>query len=330
MGGGDGSRMNVAVFLPGQSRELVTALGNADLPCNFVACSSEEEVLEHIRTATVLVSLPVSASTLSAGSELKWIQSLSQGIEGWLEAAPINLPITRMTGVYERLMAEYVLAHLLTDSQKLPELADMQAHRSWELVNQGGSLASLYTRSLAGITMGVAGIGHVGTAVARLAKAFGMNVRGLRRSSDRPPSADGAADAYFDRSHMREFLAGLDVLVLCLPATPETDGMFGQLEFAALPRGATVMNIGRGQAIDEAALIAALQEGQVGRAVIDTFRHEPLPKDSPMWEAPNMTITPHMAGAVYTNDLALVVAANVRSFVNGQIPEPVVDRHLRY
>lgn len=323
-------RIKAVVLLPGQSSELVRQLDRDELDCELVSCASETEVMEKIRTATILVSTPVSASTISAGAELRWIQSLAAGIEGWLNSVPPTIPITRMTGVYERYMAEYVFAHLLFDSQKLEELAHAQAHRTWERMNQYGPLAAKYTRSLAGLTLGVAGLGHVGTAVARLAKAFGMHVIGLRRSSNRPSSGGEVADSYFGRSELDEFLAGLDVLVLTLPATPETNGMFGIREFRLLPRGATVMNIGRGQAIDEVGLLTALREGQVGRAVIDTFRQEPLPMDSPMWDAPNITVTPHMAGAVYAHELARVVALNIRSFLRGQIPDPIVDRSLGY
>lgn len=318
------------MYLPGQSVELVRQLEGYELDCDLLSCTSEHEVLEKIRTATILVSTPVSASTLAAGGELKWIQSLAAGIEGWLSSAPASIPITRMTGVYERYMAEYVFAHLLFDSQKLSELAEGQAHRTWELVNQGGPLATHYTRSLAGLTLGVAGLGHVGTAVAKLAKAFGMHVRGLRRSSNHPMKGGEVADSYFDRSELDGFLVGLDVLVLTLPATPETDGMFGFREFTQLAPGATVVNVGRGQAIDETGLLQALRDGRVGRAVIDTFRQEPLATDSPMWDAPNITITPHMAGAVYPHELARVIAPNIQSFQRGHIPKPIVDRSVGY
>jgi phosphoglycerate dehydrogenase-like enzyme len=314
--------IDVAVFLPGQSLELVGSLGRERLLCNLLACSTEKDVRERMATATVLVSTPVAASTLEPARKLEWIQSLSAGVEGWLNSAPTNIPITRMTGVYERYMAEYVFAHLLYDSQKLAQLADGQARRSWEPVN---------TRSLSGLKLGVAGLGHVGSEVARLGKAFGLHVRGLGRTSGDPPKrGEGAVEAYFDRSGLYEFLSGLDVLVLTLPATPETDRMFGHREFMTLPRGATVVNVGRGQAIDEVALVEALRSGQVGRAVIDTFLHEPLPKDSPIWDAPNMTITPHMAGAVYPDELAQVIAPNIRAFLGGQIPEPTVNRAAGY
>jgi phosphoglycerate dehydrogenase-like enzyme len=106
--------------------------------------------------------------------------------------------------------------------------------------------------------------------------------------------------------------------------------MFGLREFTHLAPGATVVNVGRGQAIDETGLLQALREGRVGRAVIDTFRQEPLAPDSPMWDAPNITITPHMAGAVYPHELARVIAPNIRSFQGGQIPEPIVDRRVGY
>jgi phosphoglycerate dehydrogenase-like enzyme len=226
-----------------------------------------------------------------------------------------------MTGVYERYMAEYVFAHLLSDSQKLAELSQAQSHRTWPQVT---------TRSLHGRAIGVAGIGFVGREVARIAKTFGMTVKCLGR---RDRAADGLRTAcvgYSDRSRLHEFLTGLDVLVLTLPATPETDRMFGAKEFRILPRGAVVINVARGQLVDEDGLLGVLRDGHLSRAIIDTFRNEPLPPDSPLWDAPNITVTPHMAGAVYPEELGPVVARNLRSYLSGRIPEPTVDRRIGY
>jgi glyoxylate/hydroxypyruvate reductase A len=308
------------VHLPGLTGDLVRELSGDNLAVDLVAAEDEGQVAQRIGSAGIVIATPLPKQVMSGGTNLKWIQSLSAGVESWLQAElPSTLPITRMVGVYEKYMAEWVFAHLLSDTQKLSDLARAQSRREWLPLN---------TSSLAGLTLGIAGLGHIGSAVARLGKAFGMRVWGLRRTS--ATLTEIVADRSFDRAGLYDFLRGLDVLVLVLPATAETDRMFGLREFTTLPRGATFMNMGRGQPVDEDALLQVLRDGHLRRAVIDTFRSEPLPKDSPLWNAPNLTLTPHMAGAVYPRELADVVARNVRSFLSGTIPPPTVERERGY
>lgn len=316
------TRPVVLVHLPELTMELVRELDGYHLPGDVVAAVDEDQVAAQIGSASILVSTPLPNRVLVRGTNLRWIQSLSAGVESWLDTdLAASLPITRMVGVYERYMAEYVFGHLLYDTQKLSDLARAQARREWPAVT---------TRSLSGLTLGVAGLGHIGTAVARLGKAFGMRVWGLRRTSAARSDLEAVADRHFDRAGLDHFLRGLDVLVLVLPATDETDRMFGLRELTTLLKGAVFINIGRGKPVDEDALLRVLQDGHLSRAVIDTFRTEPLPQDSPLWSAPNLTITPHMAGAVYPKELAGVVARNVRTFLSGQIPAPTVDRVSGY
>jgi phosphoglycerate dehydrogenase-like enzyme len=308
------------VHLPGLTADLVRELSGDNLAVDLIAAEDEGQVAQRIGSAGIMIATPLPKEVMSGGANLKWIQSLSAGVESWLQAElPATLPITRMVGVYEKYMAEWVFAHLLSDTQKLSDLARAQSRREWLPLN---------TSSLAGLTLGIAGLGHIGSAVARLGKAFGMRVWGLRRNPATLP--ENVADRSFDRAGLYEFLGGLDVLVLVLPATAETDRMFGLREFTALPPGATFMNMGRGQPVDEDALLQVLRDGHLRRAVIDTFRTEPLPKESPLWNAPNLTMTPHMAGAVYPSELADVVARNVRTFLSGTIPPPTVERERGY
>jgi phosphoglycerate dehydrogenase-like enzyme len=156
-----------------------------------------------------------------------------------------------------------------------------------------------------------------------------MNVRGLCRE----PSAR-APDALFPRIYASdrrdEFLAGLDVLVLALPLTPHTRCFLDERALAALPASAVVINVSRGGLVDEPALVRALAAGRIRGAVLDTFAEEPLPRDSPLWTLPNVTISPHNAGAVHAAEVGAICARNLERFSRGELPEPLVDLSRGY
>ena len=160
--------------------------------------------------------------------------------------------------------------------------------------------------------MAIVGLGAIGGEVARIAPAFGMRVIGLRRN----PRGDEPCETW-PVSRLHELLPTVDDLVLTAPLNDDTRGLIGATELALLRPGAHVINVGRGQVLDEAALIAALQSGQVGGAALDVFEVEPLPTESPLWEMDNVIVTPHSSG---NTDLAVervieIFADNLRRFV---------------
>ena len=311
----------VVVYLPGQSEALAAALQGYKLKVELIPCDTEEDAVRECRNADILVSLPINRAAYDGAHNLRWIQSLSAGVEGWIRSAPAHIPITRMAGVYERYMAEYVFAYLLYGSQSLRRIHEQQARHEWAPFN---------TRSVSGLWMGIAGAGLVGQAIAKLARSFGMNVAFLGRTSKRASEVSALSERFFILPELAQFLRDLDVLVITLPATPDSNRIFGLNEFLTLPKGATVINVGRGIPVDEQGLFKALNDGHLGAAIIDTFRHEPLEPTDVLWTAPNLTITPHMAGAVYAPELAAVVVKNTQTFLAGRIPEPVVDREAGY
>jgi phosphoglycerate dehydrogenase-like enzyme len=223
-----------------------------------------------------------------------------------------------MTGVYERYMAEYVMAHILARTQALGRLAEAQRAREW---------LPFDTISLKGKALGVAGVGHVGSAVARKAAAFEMTTRGFRRGAGAAPSGFGSV---FGPDERLDFFAGLDFLVLALPLTAATRGFLDEEALDALPSTAVVVNIGRGGLADERALTGALVSGRIAGAVLDTFALEPLPAESPLWSLPNVTVTPHMAGAVHPGEVGAICLANLFEFASGRLPGPVVDTEQGY
>ncbi|MCE9621756.1 MAG: D-2-hydroxyacid dehydrogenase [Actinomycetia bacterium] len=173
-----------------------------------------------------------------------------------------------------------------------------------------------------GRTMGIIGLGSIGAEVARLAQHFGMRVIGMRRK----PRGDEPCETWStDRLH--ELLPMVDTLVLTAPNTPETSGMIGATELALLPAGAHVVNVGRGQVIDETALVAALSSGRIGGAALDVFVVEPLPAESPLWDLPNVIITPHSAGTTKLSNAraAAIFADNLGRFARGEALRNEVD-----
>jgi phosphoglycerate dehydrogenase-like enzyme len=177
---------------------------------------------------------------------------------------------------------------------------------------------------LRGKRVGVAGLGHVGTAVARACAALDMSVVGLRR---RARTRDTLQDVehVFSIADKARFLEKLDYLVLAMPLTPASVRFLDSEALRILPSHTVVVNISRGGIVDEPALVDALKSGEIGGAVLDTLEVEPLPKGSVLWTLPNVTVTPHMAGAVYATEVAEVCARNLKLFASGHVPQPVVD-----
>ncbi|MGO8958716.1 MAG: D-2-hydroxyacid dehydrogenase [Streptosporangiaceae bacterium] len=318
------ARQTGVVYEPVQAAQICTELEARGIDARLVACQSESSLGAALGAADFLVATPFPPALFSAAPRARWMQSLSAGVEAWLASpGPPPWPITRMTGLYEHYMAEYVLAHLLYRGQRLGMLAAAQSRRDWM---PRDDWMKIRTCSLRGQQLGVAGLGHVGMEVARLGQAVGMRVRGLRRgqSPGQVPTSPGVVQV-FGPADISRFLTGLDVLVLSLPSTKETEHLIGSPELALLSSKALVVNIARGSVIDEGALCDALVSGRLGGAILDTFEQEPLPESSPLWDLPNVTITPHMAGEASAAEVAEVCAPNIESFLRGEIPGVVVD-----
>lgn len=255
---------------------------------------------------------------------LRWIQWVWAGVDRLTLDGPFREALisgrwrlTRAVGMFGPGMAEYVLAQCLAHAWKLPAALQAQRERVWRR----------YEPALVrGRRLGVAGLGSTGIEVARLAQAVGMEVSGLTRS--RRPAAP--VRQVYPVTAMGEFLARLDYLVVTLPLTAETRGLFGAEALAAMKPGSVLINIGRGPVVDQAALIAALGEGRPGYAVLDVLSEEPPPADSPLWSLPNVIITPHIAGLSRPEDMVPLFLDNLDRLRAGQALRGEVDPRLGY
>ncbi|NDJ59522.1 MAG: D-2-hydroxyacid dehydrogenase, partial [Chloroflexi bacterium] len=220
--------------------------------------------------------------------QLKWIQTSSAGIGQFVKRhryiERTSWIFTTASGVHARPLAEFALMAMLMFAKDYRYLRESQEKQSWQRYS---------ARELSQSTVGIIGLGKIGREVARLAHAFEMTVIGTRRHPER-----GAPDyiaKLYSMADLDAVLSQTDFLVIATPHTDETDNLISARELALLPKGAVVINIGRGQVIDQAALVAALQSGHLGGAALDVFAVEPLPPGDPLWAMPNVIVSPHSA-----------------------------------
>lgn len=220
---------------------------------------------------------------------LRWVQASSAGIGQFIRRSGYDkrLPkaiFTTGSGVHVRPLADFCLMSMLVFAKGLNRIMDNQRRKHWE--RYAGS-------ELGGRTLGIIGAGKIGAEVARLAQAMDMTVLGVKRTVAGIDPASLHLDELYAPDQLHEVLRRSEYLVLITPHTDETEHMIGATELALLPKGAVLINIGRGALIDEPALIAALQSGALGGAALDVFDTEPLPQESPLWELPNVLVSPH-------------------------------------
>lgn len=265
------------------------------------------------------LSTPELKRTIEANPRLRWVQTMAAGGGGQVAAAQLTaeqlerVAFTTSAGVHGAPLAEFALLGVLAGAKTLPRLQAQQRAHEWTGRWEMGQLSEQ--------TVLVAGLGGIGSAVVERLAAFGARVIATSRTSTTVPGVDRVI-------HPDEIVAvagEIDALVTTLPGTAATEGMFGAAFFAALAPGATVVNVGRGTVIDENALLAALNSGQVGYAALDVFAEEPLNPSSPLWDHPHVLVSPHTAALTSAEDrlIAELFARNATRFVDGL---PLINR----
>ncbi|MCI2394231.1 glyoxylate/hydroxypyruvate reductase A [Aliiroseovarius sediminis] len=247
----------------------------------------------------------------------KAVLGLWAGVEKVVGNPSLTQPYTRMVddGLTEG-MTEWVTGHVLRHHLGM----DTYIHRTQPIWN---CPAPPLARDR---TVGVLGLGALGATAAQALRALNFNVVGWSRT---PKQIDGV-ESFSGEAGLQTVLGCADILVLLLPATAQTKNLLNAVRFAQMPKGAVIINPGRGPLIDDVALLAALDAGQIGHATLDVFRVEPLPDDHPYWAHPNVTVTPHIASDTRPATAARVIAENIR---RGEADEPflhLVDRAVGY
>ncbi|MGH3462156.1 MAG: D-2-hydroxyacid dehydrogenase [Kribbellaceae bacterium] len=253
---------------------------------------------------------------------LEWIHVTASGVDTLLFDAlrRSDVVVTNAHGVFDRPIAEYVLGAVLAHAKDSRRSLDLQREHRW---------LHRETRSIACQTALVVGTGAIGRAIARLLTAAGLEVRGagrVARTGD-PDLGDVIASA-----DLASYAGWADHLVLAAPLTDATRGLVGAEVLAAMKPDAQLVNVARGPMVDESALVEALHAGRIGAATLDVFETEPLPADSPLWDAPGLTVTAHMSGDVvgWRDTLARQFADNAQRWLAGEPLQNVVDKDLGY
>ena len=249
---------------------------------------------------------------LERAPRLRWVQATSSGIGTLLEQVGLAGSAVRVTtaaGIHAQPLAEFVLMAALYFTKEMPRLARWKAERHWE---------RFCGHELAGCRMVLVGLGRVGTRIAELSAAMGVEVIGHRRSAreDLPPGVRRVVDL----AGLDEALPGADMLVIAAPETPETRRLVDRRRLELLPPRAVLINVGRGSVVDEEALADMLQIGRLRGAALDVFEEEPLPPDSPLWTLPNVIVSPHSASTVLqeNNRLVDLFIENLHRYLDGR------------
>ena len=282
-----------------------------------VFCGSET-----IADADIIVGQPAAQTDFT---KLRLLQSTNAGVEKLISAGiPENVTITNVTGAFGEVIAEYVIAGILALCRGLFRYRDNQRKRVWQDARQ--------EMLLCGKNALILGCGDIGSAVAKRLHAFGMRITGIRRE----PRKTEHFDHVFGADKLNALLPDADVIICCLPHTPQTERMLSADRFSRMKQGAIVVNVGRGSLIDEAALVTALKSGQLFGAVLDVFEKEPLPEFSPLWDMENVLITPHISGPSFGHFpeveriIAEICAENISRFLGGKPLLNRIDKDMGY
>jgi len=299
-----------------------THVGDEHIPT-----TDTDELAEHWPQVEVLYTSTVVPS-LEQAPRLRWIQCHWAGVEQFLKhRIAARVRITTVSGIAAVTIAEYVFGGLLALTHHMPRLLHHQDRKQWP----SGRWDKFVPAELRGATIGIIGYGSLGREVARLARAFGMRTLALKRNPERRADdgwnlkttgdPDGSqANHIYGPEALHTMLSLCDHVVVTVPLTPNTLHLIGTTEFEAMKIGTIFVNVARGKIVDETALIAALQSGHLGGAVLDVFENEPLDSNSPLWQLKNVIISPHVSGITARYDeLALrVFADNLRRYTAGQ------------
>jgi phosphoglycerate dehydrogenase-like enzyme len=332
--------VSTVALQPQQRAAIAAAVPGVELSDR--QCRTPEEVGELVGSGCdVLLTFRLPADVGSRARGLRWIQLLSAGADHAL-GGPLkdsSIPLTTASGIHATPIAEYTIASMLAYSHRLHLAIRAQVRRQW--MRSGAFMASV--DEIRGRTLGIIGYGSIGRETARLAAAFGMTVLALKRNpADRADPGwcpAGLGDPagkiparFFGPDEREAILRESDYVSVTLPRTDHTHKFIGEREFAAMKPGAYLVNIGRGEVIDESAMAAALKSGRIGGAGLDVFEHEPLEESSPLWDMENVILTPHISGANrgYMDKACELFAENLKRFAANRPLLNLVDPKLGY
>lgn len=304
------------------SEQQVLSISEVDENVNVIQCTSDEAI-NHIEDADILISWGDLNFTelLPKAKRLKWVHALSAGVETYLvpELTQSEIILTNSRGIHGIPMAEHVLAMMLSFTRGISVARRQQKEKIWQPMH----LEELYEKSIA-----IIGLGSVGREIAKRAKCIGMKVLAAKRTV----TTELFVDKLYTTDQLPHLLSIADFIVVTLPLTPQTKGLFTLETFQQMKKSAYFINVARGAIVNEADLVTALQAKVIRGAGLDVFEEEPLPEDSPLWELDNVLITPHVAAtSPYYIDRSLkLFIENLHKFLSHSAMLNVIDKEKGY
>lgn len=280
---------------------------------NFVFRQLSEVTAEDVQQAEVVLGNVPPALTKDAVS-LRWLQTESAGVDGYLAAGLIGrgVTVTNATGAYGQAVAEHMFAMLLALQKHLPIYRDQQQTACW-------TDPGLMAQSIQESTVLTVGLGDIGGTFSRLCRAVGAKTIGVRRSA---PAVSLDAEEVYRFDMLDTLLPQADAVALALPSTPETIGMFSRERLSRCKPGALILNVGRGNVLDQEALCDLIECGHIGGVGLDVTMPEPLPKDSRLWKLPQVLLTPHISGGGHleatTRKIRALILENLQRYAEGK------------
>jgi phosphoglycerate dehydrogenase-like enzyme len=276
-------------------------------------------------TEVILCNPVVPGDILDRAPRLRWMQLTSAGVDRLLDAPVVRsgqVTVTTATGIHAVPISEFVIGAVLAFAKGFPRAARSQIEHKWN---------PYLPEEVEGKTLGVLGMGAIGSRVVALARALGMRVLAMRRSVAARRKGETGVE-FLPPAELPYLLGESDYVVLAVPLTPETRGLIGEKELRAMRPSAVLVNIARGAVLDEDALVRALKEGWIAGAALDVFRQEPLPPESPLWDLPNVLLTPHVSGGTprYMERAAGLFSQNLRRYLSGEPLRNVVHPERGY
>lgn len=294
---------------------------SSDLKLNLI--DSNSDYLPFLKEAEIIFGWP-KTELLKKAENLKWLHLPSAGVDRYADKEIYhnqNIKLTNSSGVYGAPIAEHVFSMIMAHNRNLIDYAYDKQQKKWERKNE--------IKDFFNSTVGILGLGDIGSTIAKRAKCWGAEVLALKRTMVEFPD-------YVDKIYLNEDLDKLlkqsDYVIISLPGTPETEGIIGRKELSLMKDSAFIVNIGRGSLIKQDELIKALKNNQIGGAGLDVTDPEPLPQDSEIWELDNVILTPHTSGFSPTNDKRRfeIFKDNLKRYLNNEELFNKVDFKLKY
>jgi phosphoglycerate dehydrogenase-like enzyme len=296
---------------------------------NVVHLPDYKRVDEEVGDAEIVIAWSIRPEQIAAAKKLRWIHSPAAAVHQLIFPELVNSDIilTNAREVHGPVVAEHVIALIFALAKKIPGSVRLQEKHVWGQQILWDEMPRV--REVAGATVGLIGLGSIGRAVAKSAKALGMRVIGVR---EHPEKGTEGADVVFGPAQTDEVFRQANYVVLAAPVTDSTKAIANAERLALMKLDACLINVGRGPLVDEIVLAATLREKKIGGAALDVFPKEPLAADSPLWDVPNLLITPHTAALtdkLWERHYALF-SENLRRYLNGELLLAEVDKRKGY